>query len=132
MRTETTWLAVLVILHLGVAVVHGVAHSGAQVPLSPPALAFVIAVIQIGPLAGLALTVVRPRGGAAVVAASMAGALLFGVVNHFVLPGSDNVAQVHAEWRILFSSTAVVLALTEAVSTIVGVVLVRQKSRRAR
>jgi hypothetical protein len=131
MRTDTAWLAALVLVHLVVAVVHGVAHSGAHVPLGPAALAFVIVVIQIGPLAGLALTRVQPRGGAAVVAASMAGALLFGVVNHFVLPGSDNVAQVHAEWRALFSSTAVLLALTEAGATVVGVMMaVRRQARR--
>ena len=54
MRTDTAWLAALVMVHLVVAVVHGVAHSGAHVPLSPTALAFVIVVIQIGPLVGLA------------------------------------------------------------------------------
>jgi hypothetical protein len=130
MRTYTAWLAAFVIVHLGLAVVHGVAHSGAHVPLSTAALAFVIVVIQIGPLAGLALTRVEPRIGAAVVAASMAGALLFGVVNHFVLPGSDNIAEVHAEWRVLFSSTATLLALTEAGGTIVGIVCARQNPRR--
>jgi hypothetical protein len=130
MRTDTAWLAALVMAHLVVTVVHGVAHSGAHVPLTPAALAFVIVVIQLGPLVGLGLTFVRPPAGAAVVAASMAGALLFGVVNHFVLPGSDNVVRVHAEWRALFSSTAVLLALTEAGGTIVGIVCVRQNVRR--
>jgi hypothetical protein len=131
MRTETAWLAALVMVHLVVAVVHGVAHGGAHVPLSPAALAFVIVVIQIGPLVGLALTRVQPRGGAGVVAASMAGALLFGVVNHFVLPGSDNVVQVHAEWRAMFSATAVLLVLTEAGATVVGVMMaVRWQARR--
>jgi hypothetical protein len=131
MRTDTAWLAALVMVHLVVAVIHGVAHSGAHVPLSPAALAFVIVVIQIGPLVGLALTRVQPGGGAAVVAASMAGALLFGVVNHFVLPGPDNVVRVHAEWRALFSSTAVLLALTEAGATVVGVMMaVRRQARR--
>lgn len=131
MRTDTAWLAALVMAHLVVAVVHGVAHGGAHVPLSTAALAFVIVVIQIGPLVGLALTRVQPRGGAAVVAASMAGALLFGVVNHFVLPGSDNVVQIHAEWRALFSSTAVLLVLTEAGATVVGVMMaVRRQARR--
>jgi hypothetical protein len=132
MRTAKAWLAALVILHLVVAVVHGVAHGGGHVPLGPAALAFVIVVIQIGPLAGLALTRVQPRGGAAIVAATMAGAWLFGVVNHFVLPGPDNVVQVHHEWRVLFTSTAVLLALTEAGGTIVGIGFVWQKSRRAR
>ena len=130
MRTVKTWLAALVIVHLVVAVVHGVAHGGAHVPLSPAALAFVIVVIQLGPLVGLALTFFQPRAGAAVVATSMAGALLFGVVNHFVLPGSDNVVQVDAEWRTLFSSTAALLALIEASGAIAGVVAVRQQVRR--
>lgn len=123
-------LAALVIVHLVVAVVHGVAHGGAHVPLTPVAVAFVIVVIQFGPLVGLALTLVQPRGGAAVVAASMAGALLFGLVNHFVLPGSDNILRVDADWRMLFSSTAALLALIEAGGTIVGVVAVRRYARR--
>ena len=123
-------LAAVVIIHLVVAVVHGAAHGGAHVSLTPAALAFVIVVIQLGPLVGLALTFVRPRGGAAVVAASMAGALLFGVVNHFVLPGSDNILQVDGGWRSLFGSTAVLLALIEAAGTIVGVAAVRRPDRR--
>jgi hypothetical protein len=132
MRTDQlkASLAALVITHLVVAVVHGVAHSGAHVPLTPAALAFVILVIQLGPVVGLVLTRIQPRGGAAVVAASMAGALLFGVINHFVLPGSDHVSQVDAGWRVLFGSTAALLALIEAGGTIVGAVAVRQYARR--
>jgi hypothetical protein len=132
MRTDPlkASIAALVIVHFAVSVVHGVAHEGAHVSLAPAALAFVIVVILIGPLVGLALTRVQPRGGAAVVAASMAGAFLFGVVNHFVLPGSDHVSQVDAEWRALFGSTAALLALIEAGGTIVGAVAVRRYARR--
>jgi hypothetical protein len=125
-----TVLAALVIVHLVVTVVHGVAHGGAHVTLTPAALAFVIVVIQVGPLFGLALSRARPRGGAAVVAASMAGALLFGVINHFVLPGSDYVGQVDSEWRTVFGSTAALLALIEAGATIVGFVAVRRHGWR--
>ena len=132
MRTDPlkAALAALVIVHLAVTVVHGVAHSGAHVSLTPVALAFVILVIQLGPVIGLVLARARPRVGAAVVAASMAGALLFGVINHFVLLGSDHVSQVDAGWRVLFGSTAALLALIEAAGTIVGAVAVRRYARR--
>ena len=132
MRTDPlkASLAALVIVHFALAVVHGVAHTGAHVPLTPVALAFVIVVIQLGPLVGLALTRVQPRGGAAVVAASMAGALLFGVVNHFVLAGPDHVSHVDSEWRLLFGSTAALLALSEAGGTLVGLAAVRRYARR--
>lgn len=132
MRTDSlkTWLAALVIVHLVVAVIHGVAHGGARVPLSPAALAFVIVVIEIGPLAGLVLMRVQPRGGPALVAVTMAGALLFGIVNHVVLTGPDHVAHVVADWRWLFGSTAALLALTEAGGALVGVLAARQYLRR--
>jgi len=124
MRTHslTGPLAALVVIHFLVAGVHGMAHGAAQVGLSLPALAFVIVVIQLGPLAGLALMRAQLRIGAAIVAVSMAGAFLFGVVNHFMLPGADHVMSVDAHWRPLFGSTAVVLAITEAGAAIVGTV----------
>lgn len=122
MRTNslTGPLAALVVIHFFVAVVHRVAHGAAHVSLSLPGLAFVIVVIQLGPLVGLAVTRVQPRTGAAIIAASMAGAFLFGVVNHFMLPGADHVMSVDAHWRTLFGSTAVVLAIIEAGAAIVG------------
>lgn len=131
MRTNPRkMLVAFVIVHLVVTLAHGASHGGAHVPLTPAALVFVVLVIQLGPLVGLGLMLVQPRSGAAVVAASMAGALLFGVVNHFVLPGPDNIMQVQAEWRTLFAATAALLALIEAGGTIVGVVAVRRYTRR--
>jgi hypothetical protein len=50
----------------------------------------------------------------------MAGALVFGVVNHFVLESADHVMQVNPDWRLLFGSTAALLALLEGGGTIVG------------
>jgi hypothetical protein len=132
MRTDPleALLAFVVLIHLVVAAVHGSAHGGAHVALTPVALAFVIVVIQIAPLVGVWLSRSRPLGGAWLFTASMAGALVFGVVNHFVLPGSDNVGRVDAQWRALFASTAALLALIEASGTIVGVVAVRRYARR--
>ena len=119
-----TWLATLTIAHFVVSGVHGVAHSLARVSQGPAAVAFVIVVILLGPLAGLALTRVQPRAGAALIAATTAGGLLFGLVNHFVLPGADHVTHVDAEWRALFGATAALLAVMELAAVVVGAMAV--------
>jgi hypothetical protein len=45
---------------------------------------------------------------------TMMGALLFGLLNHFVLAGADHVAHVARQWQPLFTTTAVLLAVIEA------------------
>jgi hypothetical protein len=108
-------LALLVILHLGVSLVHGFAHDGAHVGLSPAQMRFVITVILAGPVLGLLVQrLALPRAGAWLIAATMAAALAFGVWNHFLIPGADHVTSVVSEWRVLFGATAVLLAVTEA------------------
>src|SRR6185295_3966811 len=94
------FLITLVVVHLVVASVHGSAHQGATVSLSTAGNAFVLLVIIIGPLAGLIWSwPVDHRSGAWIVAATMAGSLVFGVVNHFVLDSADHVSQVDPAWR---------------------------------
>ena len=65
-----------------------------------------------------------PRGGrsagAAIVAATMAGALVFGLINHFIIDGSDHVAHVAREWRTLFGDTAALLVVIEAAGAAIG------------
>ena len=121
-RTNRTnaWLAAVVLGHLAVTVAHGAAHNGGHVGLGRASGLFVLIVIVIAPLAGLLLAFRWPRAGGAVVAASMAGALVFGLVNHFVVISPDHISQVVPEWRALFSTTAVLLLLTEAAGTGVG------------
>jgi hypothetical protein len=114
-------LPAVVLLHLAVTLAHGAAHVGAAISLGRAGMAFVIVVVQVGPLAGLAFTRVRPIGGALIVAATMGAALLFGLINHFLVPGADHVSQVAPGWRVLFGSTAVLLLLTEAAGVAVGV-----------
>jgi hypothetical protein len=108
------WLAAIVPIHLVVVIVHGAAHSKAHVALSPAAGVFVYAVIVAGPLIGLALMWQAQGIGAWLIALTMAGAFVFGFVNHFVVTSPDHIAQVDAQWRPLFSTTAVLLALAEA------------------
>jgi hypothetical protein len=114
-------LSAVVLLHLALNVVHGRAHTGAQVPLSMLAALFVYAVILAGPLLGLAVWQWWPRLGGWAVAGSMCGALIFGVINHFIIAGPDHVAHVAAEWHPLFGITAVLLVMCEAAGTAIGI-----------
>jgi hypothetical protein len=117
-RTSThIWLAAVVAMHLIVSIAHGSAHSRAQVLLSPAAMLFVFVVIIAGPLVGLAILWRAERFGAWIIAVTMAGSLLFGLVNHFVLSSPDHVAHVTAAWRPLFAATAVLLIFTEALGS---------------
>ena len=111
-----------VLLHAAVTVPHALAHVGEQATLSPLGMLFVAVVIGAGPLAALALILYRRLWtGAALLCASMLGALIFGVVSHYVIPSSDHVAHVPAgAWQLPFQLTAALLVITEALGTAVG------------
>lgn len=100
---------------------HGVAHAEARILLSAAAGTFVYVVILAGPIAGLALLRKARRAGCWVIAGTMAGALVFGVANHFWLAGPDHVSHVTPQWRPLFAATAALLALTEAAASALAV-----------
>jgi hypothetical protein len=123
-------LAAIVLLHLAISVLHGRAHSGAQVPLSAAATLFVYIVILTGPLAGLAVSRWRPIAGGWIVAASLAGALVFGLINHFIIAGPDHIHHVAEEWRTLFGVTAALLLATEAAGAAIGVWYAVRRVRR--
>jgi len=118
--TKGQALAAVVLVHLAINIAHGRAHAGAQVPLPLAGALFVYIVILAGPLVGLAVSRWRPRAGAWIVAASMGGALIFGLVNHFLIAGSDHVMHVAAEWRALFGVTAALLVISEAIGVGAG------------
>jgi len=121
------WLTGLILAHLVISVVHGAAHAQAHVPLSRAANLFVYIVILAGPLAGLALTWPAERIGSWLIAVTMAGSLVFGLVNHFVLSSPDHVAHVDPQWRVLFGTTAVLLAVTELAGSGLALRLVRER-----
>jgi hypothetical protein len=114
-------LAAVVLTHLAISIAHSRAHTGAQVPLPLAGTLFVYIVILAGPLVGLGVSRWRPHVGAWIVAACMIGALVFGLINHFIIDGSDHVAHVPAEWRQLFGATAALLVVCEAAGAAVGV-----------
>jgi hypothetical protein len=130
-RHGVDWpLPTIVLVHLALSVFHGRAHSGAQVPLSPAATLFVYIVILAGPLVGLAISRWRPAAGGWIVAASLGGALVFGLINHFIIAGPDHVDHVAAEWRTLFGVTAALLLVTEAAGVAIGVRSAMQRMGR--
>jgi hypothetical protein len=121
-------LAAVVLAHLIVSMAHGAAHSGAQVLLSRSAHLFVYIIILAGPLVGLALSWRNERLGSLVVGLTLAGSLIFGLVNHFVMDSPDHVSRVDAQWRTLFGTTAALLAITELLGLGLAIRLVRQRS----
>jgi hypothetical protein len=115
-------LAALVLTHLGVSMLHGFAHSRASVMLSSASMAFVFAVILIGPVLGLIVQRwVVPQAGAWIIAATLAGSLAFGLANHFLIAGADHVTHVAGPWRVLFGVTAALLVVTETLGTAAAV-----------
>jgi hypothetical protein len=113
-------LTAVVLIHLAINVVHGRAHAGAVVPLSTFDALFVYSVILAAPIVGLVAWRWQPRLGGWLVAISMAGALVFGLINHFVIAGPDHVSHVAGDWRLMFGVTAALLVLCEAAGIAVG------------
>ena len=122
--TPLIWI---VLAHLLISMFHGFAHAQANVPLSQAANLFVYLVILAGPLVGLVLAWKFRSAGSAVIALAMAGSLVFGLVNHFVLSSPDHVAHVDPQWRTLFATTAVLLALTEALGFGLAIRVIRER-----
>ena len=113
-RIATLVLGAVVLAHLLVSGVHGHAHAGAAVPMTPAQDLFVWIVILAGPLFGLVLSRSYPVAGGWVIAAAMGGSLLFGLLNHFILASPDHVSHVVEPWRATFALSAVLLVITEA------------------
>ena len=124
-RSAWRWLTAVVLVHLVVSIAHGTAHSWAHVPLSRAANLFVFGVIVAGPLIGLAVALADARIGSWVIAITMAGALVFGCANHFVLAGPDHVSQVAERWRPMFTMTAALLAAIEGLATALAIPIAR-------
>ena len=99
----------------------------ARVALSSEAMLFVFIVILAGPLIGLALTWPAERVGGWLIAVTMTGSLLFGLVNHFVVASPDHVAHVDRQWRDLFATTAILLTVTETLGAVLAIRFVRER-----
>jgi hypothetical protein len=118
--------AILVVsLHIAISVVHGTAHQQVGVAISTFQYIYVIAVTFVAPVAAAVMLLLKntnfQHGGAWLLVASMFGSLLFGVFYHMLVPGSDNIFTVmHGHWSVIFSSTALLLAIVDGAGCWVG------------
>jgi len=115
--------AIVVLTHLLISIVHGVAHRELHVELSPPGSLFVIVVVLILPLVAMALVwTARKRIGFILLSLSMLASFLFGLYHHFVVISRDHVhSQPSTPWGTAFIFTAYGLFITEAIGTYVGI-----------
>jgi hypothetical protein len=116
----------IVLFHLALNIAHGMAHGRLAIGLDTFQKVFVVAVILLAPLfAAFLIWNGRLRTGGALLAISMAGALVFGVYFHFILPGPDHVTHINLplsfDMRDIFDVTAVLLALFECLGVLAGV-----------
>jgi hypothetical protein len=125
-------VALVVLMHTAVMLVHGAAHVRLNIELPLWANIYVLAIVGAGPIAGLLLLrSSRQRTGATVLFTTMSGALLFGLWKHFIAHGADHVMHVQAgPWRLPFQATAVLLAVSEAAGAVVGFLLLRTRERK--
>ncbi len=118
-----SYATAIVVAHLPVSVLHGVAHRELRVGLPPSGSVFVILVVLILPLVAIALVwTVQKRLGLILLSLSMFASLLFGLYHHFLVISADHVhSQPASPWGITFIFTAYGLLFTEAIGTYVGI-----------
>jgi hypothetical protein len=112
----------LILGHLAISMIHGLAHQGAMVALTTFGNIYVLVVITLAPLVAGALLFTRwSKAGALLLAISMLGSFAFGVWYHFLSATNDNVSEVHGDWSSTFLWTAIALALVEFLGAVTGV-----------
>jgi glucan phosphoethanolaminetransferase (alkaline phosphatase superfamily) len=120
--------AILVVLfHIIITGVHGIAHQQAGVSISDFQSVYVFLVTVAAPITAVMQFLNKQkiqRGGAWLLLVSMLGSLLFGLVYHILLPSSDNIFMVMQNSSldsVVFTSTAILLVIVDGAGTWVGV-----------
>jgi len=125
-------VAIVVVAHLIVNILHGQAHTRLAVGLSEWQQFYVIAVILLAPLIALALSFTRfAKAGLWLLLASMLGSLIFGACYHYVIISPDHVAHLPpGDARGLFRITALLLLITEALGVAVAGIALRTSFKK--
>lgn len=123
MNRSAKYVTAIVVAHLLINVVHGLAHRELRVGLAPLDKVFVIVVILIAPLVAMGLVWAARRWlGLILLFFSMLGSLLFGLYHHFLVAGPDHIRSQSASfWGATFVLTSYGLLFTEAAGAYVGV-----------
>jgi len=110
----------IVLVHLVVVLAHGKAHGQLEIVPDAWQRAFIAGVIVLCPLIAMALLWTRLwKTGFTLLALSMAGSLVFGLIYHFLLAGPDNALGLHhGHWQSVFGTTALLLALIESAGVV--------------
>ena len=125
-------VAIAVMAHLVVVVLHGQAHTRLGVGLSNWQQTYVLTVIVLAPLVALILSLTKySRSGLWLLFASMLGSLIFGAIYHYLIISPDHVAHLPpGNARGLFRTTAVLLLVTETFGVVVAAMLLRASLKR--
>lgn len=108
---------------------HGIAHALVPVGLDAWQWAIVLVAAVVGPLVALWLVWQGAyRTGGHVLAGTMAVALVFGVVYHFLHPNPDHVSMVVGPWAAPFAWPANGVAILELAGLVLGLWLTRWPS----
>ena len=123
MNRSAKYATAIVVAHLLVNIVHGLANRELRVGLARLDSIFVIVVVLIFALIAMGLLwTAKKRLGLILLSLSMFGSLLFGLFHHFLTVSPDHVhSQPPSPWGTTFVLTAYLLLITEAIGTYVGV-----------
>jgi len=125
----------LVAIHFIVVVLHSFAHQLLSVNASPAQLAFIIPVIVVAPVVAGVMLPRFERFGTVLLTASMIGSFVFGVYYHFIAETIDHVAHVAQLephfWSQMFLATSYLLAISELLGAVVGLLLLVMASTTA-
>lgn len=108
-------------VHLLVAIVHGATHGLVPVTLPSWQNALVVATVFVGPIVGVLLDERGHRLGLPLLAGSLAGAFLLGLILHVLVENPDHLLAVPASpWRSAFQLTGVAVTLVPAIGAAVA------------
>jgi cytochrome bd-type quinol oxidase subunit 2 len=139
-KTPIVRYAILVVLaHLIINSLHGIAHQQVRVSISDLQSAYVFLVILVVPIAGAILLLLnRPKEmqqkGAWLLLASMLGSLLFGLTYHIVLPSPDNIFTVMQGPSLdnaIYTLTAILLVIIDGLGSWLGAIAIRRMAKFA-
>jgi hypothetical protein len=127
---------VIVAIHFVVVVLHSIAHQLLSVNASPAQLAFIFPVIIVAPVVAGFMLPKFEKFGTVLLAASMLGSFVFGVYYHFIVDTIDHVAHVAQlephRWSQMFVASSYLLAITELLGAVVGLMLLLRTSTTAK
>jgi hypothetical protein len=131
MKRVKVLVCVVVLLHIILEIVHGEMHEKLEITLSNFQFAYVILVILFIPIISMIMILINnfsfQHVGAILLVGSMLGSFIFGVINHFIIPGSDNIFTANNDlWGLLFQLTAILLVTINAVGVGLGIWLLTE------